>query len=109
MIMKIYGRVQRRRVRMEELAFRVGAIGPQLQDRLMVLYAPPAPADSPRAEALAELIDHFLKAVSAMTLAEAASSSGVTIDTIRRLRDGQKTVQDRTKQRIERYLGIDQP
>ena len=45
MIMKVYGRVQRRRVRMEELAFRTEVIGPDLQPRLQALHSPPPPAE----------------------------------------------------------------
>ncbi len=39
--MKVYGRVQRRRIRMEEMAFRVDAIGPGLKPRLDALALPP--------------------------------------------------------------------
>jgi integrase len=46
----IYGRIQRRRVRMEELAFRLSAIGPDLQDRLQALYVPPTPGGAPRSQ-----------------------------------------------------------
>ncbi|WP_420130623.1 hypothetical protein [Longimicrobium sp.] len=40
MIMRVYGRVQRRHVRMEEFAFRSDAIGPRMRERLEGVYAP---------------------------------------------------------------------
>jgi hypothetical protein len=105
MIMKVYGRVQRRRVRMEELAFRVEAISPGLQDRLEALYAPPQPRERPGAREAAELIARFVAGTAGMTNAQVTALTGIPIPTVRRLRAGkQPTVQGRTKTRLLQYL-----
>ncbi|HET7232887.1 MAG TPA: hypothetical protein VFJ16_22950 [Longimicrobium sp.] len=62
-IMEVYGWVQQRRLRLTELAFRVGSIGPNLQARLQALYAPPPPEERPGLEDSAELIRRFFEAV----------------------------------------------
>lgn len=105
MIMKVYGRVQRRRVRMEELAFRVDCIGPALQDRLQALSAPPPPRERPGVKEAAALVGRFVEATSEMSNAEVEAVTGIPVPTVRRLRGGQQpTVQGRTRDRIVAFL-----
>lgn len=67
LIMKVYGRVQRRRIRMEELAFPVNAIGPGLEPRLDALDLPPQrPLDREDRER-ASLVQRFVAATAEMS------------------------------------------
>lgn len=95
---------------MEELAFRVESIGPNLQDRLQAVYAPPAPRERPGAKEAAALVTRFVEATSEMSNAEVAAATGIPIPTVRRLRGGkQPTLQVRTKSRILAYLDLTAP
>lgn len=100
MIMRVYGRVQRRRVRMEEFAFRSDAIGPRMRERLDGVYAP-APR---RQRAGADLLAGFLAATAEMTTAEIIAATGIPKPTINRLRGGQGSVHGKTADRIKAYL-----
>jgi integrase len=105
MIMKVYGRVQRRRVRMEELAFRVERIGPTLQERLQALSKPPPPRERQGVKEATVLVGRFMDATSGMSLAEIAAATGIPVPTVQRLRGGkQPTLQKRTKDRIILFL-----
>lgn len=105
MIMKVYGRVQRRRVRMEELAFRVERIGPALQERLQALSEPPPPRERRGVKEATALVGRFVDATSGMSTTETAAATGIPVPTVRRLRGGkQPTLQGRTKDRIISYL-----
>lgn len=99
MIMRVYGRVQRRRVRMEEFAFRAEAIGPRMQERLQVVYSPPPR----RQRAGAELLADFMAATATMTSAEITAETGIPKPTVNRLRGGQGSVHGKTAERIKAY------
>jgi len=97
--------VQRRRVRMEELAFRVESINSALQDQLKALYLPPPPRERPGVKEATALVGRFVEATSGMSMAEITAASGIPVPTVRRLCSGtQPTVQGRTKERILAYL-----
>ncbi|MBB6070262.1 integrase [Longimicrobium terrae] len=101
----IYGRVQLRRVRMEELAFRVTAIGPDLEDRLHVLYSPPTPGERAGAKDSAELVARFLSATQEMSTGEMVAVTGLSKATIKRLRAGGFAVlQAKTSNRLRAFL-----
>ena len=105
MIMKVYGRVQRRRVRMENLAFRVESIGPTLQARLEALSAPQPPRERRGVEEGMDLVRRFVEAASGMSHAAVTKATGIPTPTVQRLRRGkQPTVQGRTKERILAFL-----
>jgi integrase/DNA-binding Xre family transcriptional regulator len=105
MIMKVYGRVQRRRVRMEEFAFRTDVIGPHLQPRLQALYSPPPAAEREGAAEAAELVQRFRTATARMTTGEICTATGIAKATVNRIRAGkQATIQGKTKSRIIRFL-----
>lgn len=105
MIMKVYGRVQRRRMRMEELAFRTEVIGPNLQPRLQALYSPPPPAERKGTAEAAELVQRFLAATARMTTGEICNATDIPKATVKRIRAGrQATTQDKTKSRIIDFL-----
>lgn len=105
MIMKVYGRVQRRRVRMNELAFRIDAIGPKMHDRLQAVYSPP-PRRRAGANDDADLLARFLAATAKLTTREITAATGIPKPTVNRLRAGQATLQGRTKERIKLFLDI---
>lgn len=100
MIMRIYGRVQRRRVRMTEFAFRLEAIGPHMQDRLQALNSPPPP----RQRGGAELLARFLSETAMLTTAEITAATGIPKPTVNRFRAGQSSVQGKTAERMRAYL-----
>jgi integrase len=105
MIMKVYGRVQRRRVRMEELAFRTDAIGSHLAARLEALYSPIVDQERSGRKDESELIEQFLTAIAEMAPEEVAAATGIPTPTVKRLRAGyQKGLQIRTRTRIEMFL-----
>ncbi|HEX6041298.1 tyrosine-type recombinase/integrase [Longimicrobium sp.] len=105
MIMKVYGRVQRRRVRMEELAFRTEVIGPHLQSRLQALYSPPPPAERKGAAEAAMLVQGFLAATARMTTGEICTATDIPRATVNRIRAGkQATIQGKTKSRMIDFL-----
>lgn len=110
----IYGRIQRKRVRMEELAFRTSAIGPELQDRLRALYLPAAPPEKQGAKESAELVARFFAAAAGMQTAQIVAATGLSKATVKRLRAGGfETVQESTKAKLLAYMepkvGDDQP
>jgi integrase len=106
MIMKVYGRVQRRRVRMEEFAFRTDVIGPHLQPLLQALYSPPPAAEREGAAEAAELVQRFRAAAARMTTGEICTATGIAKATVKRIQaGGQATIQGKTKSRIIRFLG----
>lgn len=100
MIMRIYGRVQRRRLRMTEFAFRVEAIGPRLQDRLLALGSPPPR----RQRGGADLLKRFLAETATLTTGEISALTGIPKPTVNRFRAGQTSVQGKTAERIRTYL-----
>jgi integrase len=100
MIMRIYGRVQRRRVRMTEFEFRIEAIGPEMQDRLLALGSPPPP----RQRGGAELLKQFLAATATLSSAEITAATGIPKPTVNRFRAGQTSVQGKTADRMRAYL-----
>jgi integrase len=105
MIMKVYGRVQRRRVRMEELAFRTEMVGPHLQPQLQALYAPPLPAEREGAAQGAELVKRFLAAIAGMTTGEICTATDIPKATVKRIRAGrQATTHAKTKSRMIDFL-----
>lgn len=105
MIMRVYGRVQRRRVRMEELAFLTEMIGPHLQPRLQALYAPPVPAEQAGAAQAAELVKRFLAAIAGMTTGDICTATDIPKATVKRIRaGGQATTQAKTKSRMIDFL-----
>jgi len=105
MIMKVYGRVQRRRVRMEELAFRTEMIGSHLQPRLQALYSPPPPVERKGTTEAAELVQRFLTATARMTTGEICTATDIPKATVKRIRAGrQATTQDKTTSRMISFL-----
>jgi integrase len=105
MIMRVYGRVQRRRIRMDEMAFRTDAIGPKLQERLHAVYSPP-PRERAGAKANAELLARFFAATAKLTTAEVTAATGIPKPTVNRLRGGQASLQRRTRERIDAFLEL---
>jgi integrase len=105
MIMRVYGRVQRRRVRMEELAFRTDAVGSHLAARLEALYLPIVERERSRAKGESELIGQFLAAIAGMAPEDVAAATGIPRPTVNRLRAGyQRGLQVKTRTRIEEFL-----
>jgi site-specific recombinase XerD len=105
MIMRVYARVQRLRVRLEEMAFRVEAIGPALQDRLAGLYRPPVDLDAARREESAQLVGEFFRLGEDMSTAALASVSGISEAILGRLRAGQGAyLHPRTRTRIDAFI-----
>jgi len=106
MIMRVYGRVQRRRMRLTELAFRPESIGPGLQPRLQAVYAPPAPKPPPRLPESADLLKRFFEATSGMSTAEIVAATGLSKASVNRLRSmsDKTSLQDRTKEKITAFL-----
>jgi integrase len=106
MIMKVYGRVQRRRVRLQEFAFRTDAIGAVLQPRLRAIYAPP-PRARTGAHEHTELYRQFHEATAGLTVQDVVAATGIPKATVKRLRAGGfQTLQGRTRARILSYLGL---
>jgi integrase len=105
MIMKVYGRVQRRRVRMEELAFRTDMIGLHLQPRLQRLDSPP-PVERTGAAEDAELIERFLAATAQMATGEICTATGIAKATVNRIRAGRyaTTLKGKTRRRMTNFL-----
>lgn len=106
MIMKVYGRVQRRRVRMEELAFRTDMIGLHLQPRLQALYSPPPPVERTGAAEDAELVERFLAATAKMATGEICTATGIAKATVKRIRAGWQvtTLKGKTRTRMTNFL-----
>lgn len=105
MIMKVYGRVQRRRMRMEELAFRTEVIGPHLLPRLQALYSPPPPAERKGTAEAAELVQRFLAATARMTTGEISTATNIPKATVKRIQAGRRaTIQGKTKSRMIDFL-----
>lgn len=105
MIMRVYGRVQRRRVRMEELAFRTEVIAPHLQSRLQALYSPPPPVERKGAAEAAQLVQRFLAATAGMRTGEICTAADIPRATVNRIRAGrQATIQGKTKSRMIDFL-----
>jgi hypothetical protein len=105
LIMKVYGRVQRRRIRMEGLAFRVDAIGPALKPRLDGPDLPPQRAQDRQDRERTGLVQRFLAATAGKSTRRLQVETGISQPTIVRLRSGrQGTVKGRTELRIRQYL-----
>jgi DNA-binding Xre family transcriptional regulator len=105
LIMKVYGRVQRRRIRMVELAFRVDAIGPGPKPRLDALDLPPQRPLDPEDRERVSLVQRFLAATTEMSTRGLQAETGISQPTIVRLRSGrQRTVKGRTALRIRHFL-----
>jgi integrase len=105
LIMKVYGRVQRRRIRKEELAFRVEDIGPALEPRLHALDSPPQRAQDLHDRERTVLVQRFLAATAGISKRRLQAATGISQPTIARLRSGrQGTVQGRTELRIRQFL-----
>jgi hypothetical protein len=105
MIMKVYGRVQRPRLRMEELAFRTEVIGSYLQPRLQGLYSPPPAAEREGAAEAAELVQRFLAATARMTTGELSAATDIPKATVKRIRAvSQAAVQRKTRSRMIDFL-----
>jgi len=101
----IYGRTQRRRVRMEEMAYRTSAINPDLRDRLQGLYVHPVSPEKPGARESAELVTRFLAATAGKRTAEIVTATGLSKATVKRLRAGGfNTLQQNTKAKLLAYL-----
>lgn len=103
LIMTVYGRVQRRRIRMVELAFRVDAIGPGLRPRLDALDVPPQHPLEDRKRV--SLVQRFLAATAEMSTRGLQAETGISQPTIVRLRSGrQRTVKGKTELRIRQFM-----
>ncbi|MDB4949425.1 MAG: putative integrase [Gemmatimonadetes bacterium] len=105
MIMRVYARVQRLRVRLEEMAFRVDSIGPALQGRLAALYRPPVTRDAIEGERRAEILAEFFRVGEGMSTAAVAAVSGISEPTLNRLRSGPGAyLHPKTEQRIKAFI-----
>lgn len=103
--MKVYGRVQRRRIRMEELAFRADAIGLRLKSRLDALDLPPQRMQDDHKDRKRTGLQCFLAATAGMSTRRLQAETGISQPTLVRLRSGrQGSVKGKTEQRIRRFL-----
>jgi integrase len=105
LIMKVYGRVQRRRIRMEELAFRVDAIGPVLKPRLDAFDLPPQRTKDRNDCERASLVQRFVATTAGLSTRQLQAETGISQPTIVRLRSGkQGTVKGKTELLIRQFL-----
>lgn len=105
MIMRVYARVQRLRVRLEEMAFRVDSIGPALQERLAALYLPPVRREVIERERRGELLTEFFRVGEGMSTAAVSVVSGISEPTLNRLRSGEVAyLHPRTEARIKAFI-----